>query len=219
MTDARPVLVWDLPTRLFHWLAAALVLAAYVTLRLDWMAWHADAGEALLAVVLFRLAWGVVGSGSARFARFLAFPRAAARHLAHLFRREPDTLPGHNPAGGWMVVLLLLLMLGEALTGIVTNNDVADDGPLTDVMPAWLANLVSDLHGWLWQALLAAVTLHIAAVAVFAVAKRQNLVRPMLTGRKRLPVWVSAPRMAPPFRAILVFGGSVALAALLADRL
>ena len=77
-----------------------------------------------------------MGSETARFARFLASPRVAARHLARLFRREPDEQVGHNPAGGWMVLLLLALLLGETLTGIVVNNDVADEGPLTEMMPA-----------------------------------------------------------------------------------
>ena len=95
--------VWDLPTRLFHWLAIILVLAAWLTERLNWMDWHAFAGKALLALLLFRLAWGVVGSDTARFARFVASPRAAALHLARLFHREPDEQIGHNAAGGWMV--------------------------------------------------------------------------------------------------------------------
>ncbi len=132
----RGVIVWDLPTRAFHWLTVALVAAAYATWRLNWMDWHAWCGDALLALLLFRLVWGFVGSDTARFARFLASPRAAAHHIARLFTREPDTQVGHNPAGGWMVLLLLALLLGQTLTGIVDNNDVADAGPLTDIMPA-----------------------------------------------------------------------------------
>jgi cytochrome b len=217
--DTRPVLVWDLPTRLFHWLAVGLVLAAYVTLRLDWMAWHAYAGEALLALLFFRLGWGLVGSDSARFARFLVSPRAAVRYLARLFRREPDEQVGHNPAGGWMVLLLLALLLGETLTGIVVNNDVADAGPLTELMPAKLANLITDLHALLWDALLAAMALHVAAIVVYAAAKGHHLLRPMLTGRKRLPAQATAPRLASPALALLVLGGSAAAAALLTSLL
>lgn len=219
MNGRRTVLVWDFFTRLFHWLAAALVLAAYVTLRLDWMDLHVEIGEALLALLLFRVAWGFCGSDTARFARFLASPRAAARHLAHLLRREPDEQVGHNAAGGWMVLVMLALMFGETLSGIVLNNDVADAGPLTDLMPAWLANLISDLHGWIWQALVAAVALHVAAIVLYAVAKGQNLLRPMLTGRKRLPAHLAAPRTASPLLAAAVLGGSAVVAALLASRL
>ena len=101
----QKIQVWDAPTRLFHWLTAALVVAAYVTWRLDWMDWHAKAGYALLALVIFRLLWGVVGSDTARFSRFVASPRLAIHHLQHALRREPDHQVGHNPAGAWMVLL------------------------------------------------------------------------------------------------------------------
>jgi cytochrome b len=211
--------VWDLPTRLFHWLTVALVLAAYVTWRLNWMDWHAGAGEALLALLLFRLVWGVVGSDTARFARFVRSPRSAARHLARLFHREPDEQAGHNPAGGWMVLLLLALLAGETLSGIIVNNDVADEGPLTEIMPAWLANLVTDLHQLLWDALLAAIALHVAAIGIYAAVKGQHLLGPMLTGRKRLPATLPPPRLASPARACGVFAGSAIAAALLANFL
>ncbi|OUL71241.1 cytochrome b/b6 domain-containing protein, partial [Paraburkholderia hospita] len=86
----RPVLVWDAPVRLFHWLVVALVTAAYVTLKLNWIDWHVRVGESLLALVIFRLLWGFLGSETARFRSFVASPAAALRHLRHLFRREPD---------------------------------------------------------------------------------------------------------------------------------
>jgi len=213
------VAVWDLATRLFHWLTVALVAAAYVTWRLDWMDWHAYAGEAVLALVLFRVAWGFVGSDTARFAGFLGSPAAAMRHLAYLLRREPDTQVGHNAAGGWMVVLLLVLLFAQSLTGIIDNNDVADAGPLTDRLPARLLDLIDTLHGVLWDALLAAVALHVAAIAIYALAKGHNLLRPMLTGRKYVPTLRSPPRMASPVLALLVLVCSAAAAALLANIL
>jgi cytochrome b len=213
----RPILVWDLPTRLFHWLTVILVAAAYLTWRFGWMDWHAYVGEALLALVLFRLAWGLIGSDTARFARFLASPGAALRHLAHAFRREPDVQIGHNAAGGWMVLLLLLLLLGQTLTGIVDNNDVVDAGPLTAIMPAWLSNLIDNLHTWLWDALLVAVALHVLAIIAYAVAKGQDLVRPMVTGRKLLPLGSAPPRPAPPILALLLLAGSVAVAVLISS--
>ena len=106
--SARSVRVWDLPTRLFHWLTVPLVAGAWATQRLNWIDLHVRLGETLLALVLFRLMWGCVGSETARFRRFLAPPAAAWRHLRHLLRREPDLQVGHNAAGGWMVLLLLV---------------------------------------------------------------------------------------------------------------
>jgi cytochrome b len=215
----RMVVVWDLPTRLFHWLTVVLVAAAYVTWRLNWMDWHVWAGEALLALVLFRVAWGFLGSESARFAGFLASPAAAARHLAHALRREPDRQAGHNPAGGWMVVLLIILLLGETVSGIYVNNDVADDGPFTALVPAAVANFITGLHTVLWDALAACVALHVLAIAIYAAAKRQNLTRAMITGRKLLPPSVKPPRLAHWAGALVLLGASVAVAALVADFL
>lgn len=215
----RSLIVWDLPTRLFHWSIVVLVAVAYVTWRLNWMDWHAYTGEAVLALVLFRLAWGFAGSDTARFARFVASPRAAAQHLAQFFRREPDAQIGHNPAGGWMVLLLLALLLGQTLTGIIDNNDVADAGPLTDIMPAPVANGIDAAHTLLWNALLAAVALHVLAIAVYAVAKGHNLLRPMLTGRKAIAGNARPPRLASPALALLLLASSAVAAALLANYL
>jgi len=217
---ARPLVVWDLPIRLFHWLTAVLIPAAYVTWRLNWMDWHAWVGDALLALMLFRLLWGFFGSDTARFSRFLASPRWAAQHLAHIFRREPDLQAGHNPAGGWMVVLLLNLLLGQILTGIFVDNEVANQGPLSEETPARIANLMTALHDrLLWHALLVAAALHLLAILVYGVAKRHNLLLPMITGRKLLPYNVPAPQLAPATRALVLLACAAAAAAALANYL
>jgi cytochrome b len=216
---ARPVLVWDVPTRLFHWLVVVLVAAAYATSELNWMGWHVRIGEMLLTLVLFRLLWGFFGSDTARFRNLMSAPAAAWQHLRHVLRREADLQVGHNSAGGWMVLLLLALLLGETLSGLYVNNDVADDGPLTQWVPASIANAITTLHTILWDALLAAVALHVLAIAVYAVAKGHNLLRPMLTGRKRLPERIRAPRQASTIRALLLLVLSATLVTLLATYL
>jgi cytochrome b len=215
----RRVPVWDLPTRLFHWLVVILVAAAYMTWRLDWMEWHAGAGDALLALLLWRLLWGFFGSETARFRYFLASPVAAARHLAHVARREPDLVPGHNPAGGWMVLVLLALLLGQTISGIYVDNDVANDGPLTGLVPARIADMITTAHALLWDALMAAAAVHVLAIVVYAAAKRQNLLLPMVTGRKWLPPTLPAPRMTGPGRALFALGLAAAAAAAAANLL
>jgi cytochrome b len=215
----RPVLVWDLPTRLFHWLMVVLVVAAYVTVRLNWIDLHVRLGETLLVLVLFRLLWGCFGSETARFRSFLASPAAALRHLRHMFRREPDLEVGHNPAGGWMVLLLLVLLLGETLSGLFVLNDVADVGPLTERVPAPVANAIAELHASLWAALLVAVALHVLAIALYAAAKGHNLLRPMLTGRKLLPGDIRAPQLAPAGLALLLLLVAAVAVVLLATYL
>lgn len=212
----RPVRVWDMPVRLFHWLVVLLVTAAYVTLKLNWMDWHVRVGEALLALLIARLLWGCFGSETARFRSFMASPAAALHHLRHLLRREPDVQVGHNAAGGWMVLLLLTLLLLETLSGLYLNNDIANEGPWSQVVPAWLANAIAALHGLVWDALLAAVALHVLVIALYAVAKGHNLLRPMLTGDKRLPLSIGAPRQAPALLALLALGVGIAVVMLLA---
>jgi len=211
----RPVLVWDAPVRLFHWLVVVLVTAAYVTLKLNWIDWHVRIGETLLALVIFRLLWGCFGSETARFRSFVASPAAAVRHLSHLLRREPDVQVGHNAAGGWMVLLLLALLLIETLSGLYVNNDIADEGPLSEWVPAWLANAIATLHALVWDVLVAAVALHVAVIALYAIVKGHNLLRPMLSGYKLLPSTIAAPRQTPALLALLPLGVGVATVMLL----
>jgi cytochrome b len=216
-TRQRAILVWDLPTRLFHWAVAVLILIAYVTYHFGWMDWHARAGDAVLTFVVFRLLWGFFGSVTSRFSRFAAAPSAAFAHLSRMFLREPDCQVGHNPAGGWVVFLLLALLLGEALSGVYVQNDIANQGPLTELTPPRIANAISAIHWILWDALLAAVVVHIVAIAVYALAKGQDLVRPMFTGLKTLPVDVAPPPTASPARAALLLAASAIAVALLAS--
>ena len=212
------VLVWDVPTRLFHWVVVALVVAAYVTWRLNWMDWHAKFGYALLTALVFRILWGF-GSETARFSHFLTSPMAAARHLANALDREPDRQAGHNPAGGWMVLLLLFLLLVETLSGIYVANDVADEGRFTELIPAPIANIITALHSIFWDALVAAVGLHILVIGVYAVVKGQNLLSPMITGWKFFSSDVRPPRMAGLARAALLLSWSVVAVAVLVNIL
>ncbi len=218
MSDkSRVVIVWDAPTRLFHWLTVALVAAAYATWRLNWMVWHGRVGVALLALLLFRLLWGFFGSETARFSRFLASSRTAVQHLKFALLREPDRQVGHNPAGGWMVLLLLLLLLAETLSGLYVANDIADVGPFTEIVPAPVANAIETSHAIVWDVLLAAILLHVVAIFAYAAAKGQNLLRPMITGTKVLPASLPAPRLASPARAAVLFAGAAAAAAIIAN--
>ena len=208
----RMVHVWDAPTRLFHWLVTALVAAAYATWRLNWMFWHERIGDVLLTLLLFRVLWGVFGSETARFSRFLVSPRAAVQYLMRGQRYEPARRVGHNPAGGWMVLVLLFLLFGETLSGLYVANDIVDVGPFTDIAPASVADTIAALHTIFWDALLAAIALHLLAILVYTVALRQDLLVPMITGTKLLPQSVAAPRIVSPTRAILLIAASAAAA-------
>jgi cytochrome b len=183
------------------------------------MDWHGWTGDALLALVLFRLLWAFFGSETARFATFVASPRAAALYLADVVHRQPDCQIGHNPVGGWMVLLLLALLLAEALTGIYVANEVADQGPLTEMVPAVVANLITDLHSYFWYALLAAAVLHVLAILFYAAVIRHDLLTPMITGWKRLPVNAKQPQLVSAARAAFLLACSAMAAAVLATYL
>jgi cytochrome b len=203
--------VWDLPTRLFHWALVLLVVTSYVTRQLGNMPLHFLSGYTVLTLLLFRLAWGFVGSDTSRFSRFLRSPAAAIRHLAQFGRQEPDDEIGHNAAGGWMVLVLLGLLALQVGTGLFSHHRTDSYGPLAHLVSPATSDLLSDLHSVAFYVLLAAIILHLAAILAYALVKRQNLVRPMITGRKRLLGNTQQPRMASPLLAL----GLVALAACL----
>jgi cytochrome b len=203
----RPVTVWDPWIRLVHWLVVVLLAVSYFSIQAGNMRLHYLSGYAVLALVLFRIAWGLVGSDTARFRRFLRSPLAALRHLAEFPRREPDREIGHNAAGGWMVLVLLGLLLAQPLTGLFADTGYGDYGPLAKKVSGatsdWLTGLHHQLFYW---GILVAAGLHVVAVLAYALVKRQDLVRPMVTGRKRLPEGMAAPRLGSPLLAAALLG-------------
>ncbi len=203
--------VWDMPVRLFHWAIVLLVVLSYVSIQKSWMDIHFLSGETILALLLFRIAWGFVGSDTARFGQFVKSPLAALRSLAKFGRREPDDQVGHNAVGGWMVLLLLLLLLVQTGTGLLSNDDVLVDGPLRHLITKELSDRITTIHAFNFNILLGAVCLHLLAITAYAVVKRHNLVRPMITGRKRLPGATRQPRMVSPLLALalLVLAGCI----------
>ncbi|OYX88009.1 MAG: hydrogenase [Azorhizobium sp. 35-67-5] len=214
----RWVKVWDAPTRLFHWSLVALIAGAWFTAENGWIDWHFRCGYAILALLLFRLVWGFVGSDTACFARFVKSPVAALAHLAHITKREPDTEIGHNAAGGLMVLAMLALILVQVGLGLFSTDGIFTDGPLAYLVGPDLSDRITGWHEFNFNLILAAVVLHVAAILTYAVLKRHDLVRPMVTGLKKLPAGLAAPRMAPLWLALLVFavaaGGVYAFATL-----
>lgn len=200
-----PVRVWDAPTRLFHWAIVVLLGVSWLSESRGWMTIHFLSGYSVIALLLFRLAWGFVGSETSRFSRFLKSPMAALRHLAHLHRREPDTEIGHNAAGGWMVLVMLALLAVQVSTGLFANDDGDTEGPLFNYVSKGWSDWLSHIHALNFKLIQIAVVLHVLAVLGYLVLKRHDLVRPMITGEKYLPMGTPGPALASPFRALLVF--------------
>jgi len=215
--STRLVKVWDAPTRLFHWVVAVLVGFSWFSMHESWMQLHFLSGYTILTLLLFRLVWGFVGSDTARFARFLKSPVAALRHLRRIGRREPDREIGHNAAGGWMVLVLLALLLVQTLTGLCANDDIMNEGPLAHVVGKSWSNRLSNIHSINFTLIEIAIALHVLAVLAYAVLKRQDLVRPMVTGRKRLPAGMRGPWIASPWLAIPLLALAAGVVALLVN--
>ncbi|MDE2586050.1 MAG: cytochrome b/b6 domain-containing protein [Betaproteobacteria bacterium] len=177
----RKIKLWDLPTRLFHWLLAATVAGALVSGQIggNAMDWHGRLGLATIGLVVFRLVWGLAGSTYARFAQFLPRP---AQVRAYLQGRWQSV--GHNPLGALSVLALLLLIAAQAGTGLFANDDIAFRGYLYSLADSSLSGQLTEVHELLSNLLIGLVVLHIAAVVFHTRVKKDNLVKPMLTGWK-----------------------------------
>jgi len=208
--------VWDLGVRVFHWLLVALVAGLWVTATSDgdWMAVHQWLGVTVIAIVFSRIVWGFVGSDTARFSSFLVGPKSVSRYLKRFISRRDDVaFVGHNPAGGWSVMLLLAFLVFQALTGLFSNDDIFFDGPLAGVVGKDLSDVITGLHHQLFEILMILIGVHVAAVIVHWVFKRDNLIRPMVSGVKKFKSDTTAPSLQPAWKAFFIGGVSLAIAA------
>ena len=175
--------LWDLPTRLFHWLLAGLVVASFVSGKIggNAMDWHGKFGLAILGLLAFRLVWGFAGSTYARFVSFLPTPAKVLAYLRGQWRGV-----GHNPLGAFSVFGLLLVLAIQVGTGLFGNDDIAFRGPLYELIGKDLSDRLTGLHKLSVNVLIALVTLHIVAIAFYVRVKKDDLIRPMLTGWKEV---------------------------------
>lgn len=203
--DMQRIKVWDGATRLFHWLLVFLLGFLWLSVEKGWMELHFYAGYTVGALLIFRIAWGFVGSETSRFSHFLASPFEAARHLLHLTKREPDDQVGHNAAGGWMVLVMLGLVAAQVVTGLCANDDVVVEGPLSKFVGKEMSDYLTSWHFLIFKIIQVTVVLHVCAIAAYAILKRHNLLHPMLHGHKYVPIDTEAPHIAHPLRAWAIF--------------
>ena len=189
------VRVWDLPTRIFHWALALAVIALGVTGTVgsfNLMVWHFRLGYAVLALLLFRVLWGLVGGRWSRFSAFIYSPRTVIDYFKG--KGNPANAAGHSPIGAGSVFAMLGLLLAQVATGLVSDDEVASAGPLTRFVSNATVSLASNYHAnigkWL---LLGLVLLHIAAI-VYYLLRKHNLVGAMLHGDKELVEAVPSSR-------------------------
>lgn len=207
--------LWDLPTRLVHWLIAALVPFSWWSATHDHLPWHRLSGYSILGLLLFRLIWGFAGADSARFSAFLRGPGAVVRQL----RGSGASVSGHTPLGGWSVAAMLAMLAVQITLGLFSvDEDGLEAGPLSRFLSFDASRAVARLHHLGFLVLLALIGLHLMAIAVYAV-RRRNLTGAMITGRGRLGPDAAPLRFVPARRAFLAAVAAAAIAAFVAHGL
>ncbi|MEA3043801.1 MAG: hypothetical protein QOH47_1639 [Sphingomonadales bacterium] len=198
--SASEVRVWDWPTRAFHWAIVLIVPAMWATHKLERMDVHILLGQMMLGLVLFRLIWGLIGSSTARFTRFVRGPRAVLAYV----RGRAGAPFGHNPLGGWSVLAMLLLLATQVGLGLfATDEDGLVSGPLSHLVSYDNARILAHRHETMFIVLACLILLHIAVVLYYRLVRRDDLITPMVTGRRAAPASGEAMAGAPLWRLLL----------------
>ncbi|RCK44474.1 cytochrome B6 [Thalassospira profundimaris] len=210
---------WDFPVRLFHWALVVAIATAWWTNQEAIINIHELAGYTVLTLVLFRIVWGIVGSSNARFKSFVKGPFAALSYLRKLPKGSEEELAytGHNPAGGLMVIVLLVLVAVQAVTGLFAseNTFLFFDGPLVKYVPSGFADTMNYIHHVNINLIYIAVGLHVTAAIGYLFLKNENLIGPMITGSRKVPASIAARFATIKFKSawlgvlILVVCGAV----------
>lgn len=228
MTETTPtteptkkVKVWDGATRLFHWALVLFIGLSYLTGEFGGFDFtmpgsgkmvpnldiHMWSGLTILALVLFRVMWGFIGSDTARFSDFVSGPGAMIDYLKNLMKRSAKFVAGHNPVGGVVVIVMLVLLLIQAGTGLFAKEDdfFGNSGPLNSLVSEDTAKILTSRHKQVWGYIELLVIIHIAANILYWLVLKQNLIIAMFTGKKDAPANASVPelRFVAPARAVI----------------
>ncbi len=210
MTDLTPhtevtrkVKVWDAPVRLFHWALVLFIALSFATGEFGGFDFtmpgtgkmvpnldiHMWSGLAILALVLFRIVWGFVGSDTAKFSDFVRGPGAIFSYLTGMFKKGHKFIAGHNPAGGLVVIAILVLLLLQAVTGLFAKEDdfFGNTGPLYSLVSEQTAEILTKRHHQIWGYIELVILLHIAANFFYWIVLKQDLIVAMFTGKKSTP--------------------------------
>ena len=204
MNGAR-IRVWDLPTRIFHWVLAALVVFSFTTGQIGgrWLEWHMLSGFTILALLVFRIAWGIFGSETSRFASFVRGPGAFLAHARDIARRTPRRVIGHNPMGAWMVVFLVAILLAQAVSGLFADDEISHTGPLVEKVSNAVVAKMSAFHSFNGWIVAGAAVLHVLAIAFYWWRFRDNLVAPMWSGWREADAGAKPPAMRATWLAAI----------------
>jgi len=212
----RQVRVWDLPVRLFHWTLVAAFIGAFITNRLgvSYFKYHLWCGYTVVVLVSFRILWGFVGTHHARFGNFVRGPVKTLSYARALLSRTHAHLLGHNPLGAWMVIFLLGALFVQAVSGLFSTDDIINTGPLFGAVSKETGAALSSLHRRLFYWIAFATLLHVTAVIAHRIFDRSDLVKAMVSGRKRTnDANAASAGPASPLLALGLLAGIVAILA------
>jgi len=191
----KKVIVWDLPVRLFHWILVVAICTSFSTALIEEIQdtqLHMWSGLLLLGLVLFRIGWGFIGTTYAKFSHFVKGPAAVLSYIQqHLPNRDKQVaaihpVPGHNPLGGWFILLILAILIFQITTGLFANDDIMCEGPLASKLSDAGSSLMTIWHKRIYYVLAFLILLHLGAISFYRLYKKQDLIRPMLTGNQNL---------------------------------
>jgi cytochrome b len=196
--NGQRIRIWDIWVRLFHWSLVVAVVFLIISGTTGWQffEWHRSAGEFVLALLLFRICWGVVGSSNAKLVSLLSNPLRSLAHLGHLAKGHPAPERGHNAAGGWAVLIMLALLTFQALSGLfIADEDELLEGAFYGALSSDISDQLLYLHHLNGDILKVVLGVHILMIALYAIRASQNLVTPMISGWMKWPANLQPPEV------------------------
>lgn len=187
-SSVNDIVVWDPLVRIFHWSLVVSFTVAYLSGEGEWLGLHAWSGYIIGGLILFRLLWGMVGPQHARFADFVHTPATTLAYGRDLLRGKARRYLGHNPLGGAMTVALLVMLAIDTITGLLLYGATEAAGPLAGLMVVtghWAGEALEEIHEFFSNLTVLLIVLHIGGVLVSSLVHHENLIRSMITGRKR----------------------------------
>jgi len=206
--DGATLRIWDIWIRTFHWAFAGAVLFLLLSgeTGFQFFEWHKRIGELVLLLLLFRFIWGFVGSSNARLLSLVKHPREAVSHLLHLIKGQVPQERGHNAAGGWAVVIMLLLVSFQAISGLfIADEDELIEGTFYGLLDSSLSEELLHLHHLNAQLLMLLVGIHVLMILIYWLRARQNLLMPMITGKFRSTTELPAVKFESNARGLVIF--------------
>jgi len=197
--------IWDIYVRLYHWLQLTLIAGCWWTAENSEMEWHMSVASVLIALWISRLFWGVAGSDTARFCRFVKGPGQTIAFAKAMLAGDAKPVVGHNPLGAWMIMALLLVIGIQGVTGLFSSDEIFTDGPLVAYASSETVELMTQIHELNFNVLLALAAVHVLAVVVYSF-KGEKLVPAMFAGKRTdLAASDQAPALKPVWPAVALF--------------